>query len=224
VTDNRLTIVDHILLAARELGGDGSPFTAEDLVVQAWKRSPDHFGLQGYASQHPDSNRVLTKIMGSESPLRKKGFLRKVGSKQYQLTDVGRQAADKLAAGDSQPERRLAEMTRGLVLALRRMMRSTAFSKFVRHEPLTFGDVSGFWNISPRTSANQFADRTREADSAIEVALAQAEEAGGRVSVPGDIVVEVEQLRRLRDLAEHIRQVFASELEVIEARTDERRL
>jgi hypothetical protein len=165
----------------------------------------------------------LSKIMGSGSTLRKRGLLRKVGSKLYQLTDIGRQTADGLAASGLEPQRRLAEMTRGLVLALRRMLRSAALSKFVLHQPLTFSDVCGFWNISPRTSANQFADRTGEADAAIQIALAQAE-ASGRVALPGDTVVEAEQLRLLRRLSEHIRDAFASELDVIESRRDERRL
>ncbi len=223
MTPKKLTIVDQLLLAARELSHDGA-FTAEDLVVKAWTRSPDYFGLQGYADKHPDSNRVLTKIMGAESPLRKRGLLRKVGQKRYQLTDAGRIAADDLAAGDSRPERRLAEMTRGLVVTLRRMLHSTALAKFTRHEPLTFSDVCGFWNISPRTSAYQFADRTHEAETAVDVALAHAGKAGGRVALPGDVTVEVEELRQLSALTEHIRKTFTSEIEVIQGRRDERRL
>ena len=220
MTQKKLTIVDHLLLAARDLSSGSDSFTAEDLVVRAWTRSPDYFGLQGYGEKYPDSNRVLTKIMGTESPLRKRGLLRKVGEKRYQLTDAGRIAADAI---DSPAERRLVEMTRSLVAALRRMLESTARQKFERHETLTFGDVCAFWNISPRTSANQFADRRKEAAAAIDTALEHAEGAGGRVTLPGGGLVDSGQLRLLRDLADHIARSFATELQVIEGRRDERR-
>src|SRR5262245_12657240 len=106
--------------------------------------------------------------MGGASPLRARGLLRKVGRKQYQRTDIGRRAADELVAGGARVDRRLTELSRGLVLTLRRMLSSPAFSKFTRGERLSFSDVCGFWNISPRTTAYQFADRTRAAEGAIE--------------------------------------------------------
>jgi hypothetical protein len=103
------------------------------------------------------------------------------------------------------------------------MLESTARQKFERHETLTFGDVCAFWNISPRTSANQFADRRNEAAAAIDTALEHAEGAGGRVTLPGGGLVDSGQLRLLRDLADHIARSFATELQVIEGRRDERR-
>ena len=59
----KYTVVECILLAAKSLSDLSGTFSAEDLVVRAWDLFPDQFGLQGYASKYPDSNRVLTKIM-----------------------------------------------------------------------------------------------------------------------------------------------------------------
>lgn len=219
----RRTLLDWILLAARELSERDTSFTAEDLVVRAWQLAPDQFGLQGHP-QYPDSNRVLTKIMGGDSPVRKRGLLRKIGEKRYQLTDVGRRAADDVLSEKNGDGRRLAGLTRDFVISLKRMLRSAALSKFSRGAPLTFSDVSGFWNISPRSSARQFSDRTREADEAIDIALTQAAGDGGRTVLPGDIEIGEGQLRLLRELANHIREKFAGEIAVINSRFDERRL
>ena len=72
------------MIAAIDLEESGKrPFTAEDFVVNAWKNFPDAFGLSGHLDEsgnrkYPDSNRVYAETMGSK-PIRKKGFLEKVG-------------------------------------------------------------------------------------------------------------------------------------------------
>src|SRR3989337_1721776 len=93
-----LSISEKLLLAAYSLEEDGRrPFSAEELVVSAWRKFPDAFGLAGHRDDdgrlsYPDSNRVFAEIMGSK-PIRKRGLLTKVGSKMYQLTEVGREHA-----------------------------------------------------------------------------------------------------------------------------------
>ena len=72
------------------------PFTAEQLIVKAWEMDKDLFGLQGYADQHPDSNRILTNIMGNKG-LKGKGWIERVGEKQYRLTASGSRIALKLS-------------------------------------------------------------------------------------------------------------------------------
>ena len=95
---NTLTVSDKLLIASFKLEQKGkSPFSAEDLVVSAWKNFPDTFGLRGYRDNngklnYPDSNRVFAEIMGSK-PIRKKGYLMKVGTKTYKLTESGREYA-----------------------------------------------------------------------------------------------------------------------------------
>lgn len=222
------TVVERILLAALELDADGRSFTAEDLVVKAWELSPDRFGLQGYAGKHPDSNRVLTKLMGKDALLRKNGWLRKVGTKRYRLTDLGRSAAEALRnrAQPAESSRRLSEVDRRLLAPLTRMLESTAFDKFIRTEPLTFSDVCGFWNISPRSTAHQLSDQMRAADAAIRAAL---EEIGrcstATVSLPGGPdQVEPADIEKLAELSAHIRERFAQDLDIIRSRNDERRL
>jgi hypothetical protein len=222
-----LSIIDRILLAAADLARKAETFTAEDLVVRAWEMYPEHFGLQKYADKHPDSNRILTKIMGSGG-LRGKGWLTKVGAKRYRVTDVGLLAADRLrevtAPLEGTEKGRLAQIERQFVFVLQRMLRSVAFEKYRAGQVLTFSDVCAFWNISPRSTANQLTRRTTQTDTAIALALKQLESGGKEaVVLPGtQDPVEARDLQRLRALSDDIRVQFSKEISVILGRTDER--
>lgn len=220
-----LTIVDRILLAAAALTERGESFSAEDLVVTAWQLWPDQFGLQGHA-EYPDSNRVLTKIMGGDSSLRKRGLLEKLGTKRYRLTRSGLMAATELRdryAGDN-ASKRLTSLDRELVVILTRMIRSPALTKFVQHQDITFGDVSSLLNISPRSTASQLAARREDAVQAINQALQAAKVNNGQIVLPGNgSVVREHQLLLLTELLTHLEERFAGELAVIRARRDERR-
>src|SRR5467141_1793873 len=83
-------VPEKIILAASQLEDEGqSPFSAEALIVGAWQKFPKTFGLKGYADQYPDSNKILTSIMG-EKGLARRGWLAKMGQKLYTLTREGR--------------------------------------------------------------------------------------------------------------------------------------
>src|SRR5215210_7891489 len=80
------TVPEKILLAADSLDQAGhSPFSAEALIVASWQKFPKTFGLKGYAEQYPDSNKILSSIMG-EKGLARRGWLLKMGQKMYALT------------------------------------------------------------------------------------------------------------------------------------------
>lgn len=90
-----LTTVSKILVAASLLEAERETFSAEDLIVRAWKEYPESFGLNGYRESFPDSNRVLSKLMGSTG-LCARGWLEQVGTKTYRLTVLGRKVATSL--------------------------------------------------------------------------------------------------------------------------------
>src|SRR5438067_9394068 len=80
------TVPEKILLAAHHLEVQGqSPFSAEALIVASWQQFPRTFGLKGYTDQYPDSNKVLSSIMGAKG-LASRGWLLKMGQKLYSLS------------------------------------------------------------------------------------------------------------------------------------------
>src|SRR5947207_316944 len=103
VNIHECTVPEKILLAAHHLEEQGqSPFSAEALIVASWQKFPKSFGLKGYTDQYPDSNKVLSSIMG-ERGLARRGWLAKMGQKLYSLTREGRHVVVRLQKGGEEP-------------------------------------------------------------------------------------------------------------------------
>jgi hypothetical protein len=150
------TVPEKILLAAFDLDEQGqSPFSAEALIVAAWTKFPRTFGLKGYADQFPDSNKVLTSIMG-EKGLARRGWLAKMGQKLYTLTREGRQAVRRLhqpdeaaapAAERAERPNKLAREQEKFVLGILSAPAVEKYQQGLKLE-LTFADACKFWGIT----------------------------------------------------------------------------
>lgn len=149
------TVPEKILLAAFDLDEQGqSPFSAEALIVAAWQKFPRTFGLKGYADQYPDSNKVLTSIMG-EKGLAKRGWLAKMGQKLYTLTREGRQAVRRLhqpeeAAAPPERAERPSKLARDQEKFVQGLLSAPAVEKYQQglKLELTFADACKFWGIT----------------------------------------------------------------------------
>lgn len=96
-----LTVPQRILMSLHRLESEQkkpAPITANELVVAAWQDSPEQFGLEGFLNQFPDSNRALAAIMG-ERGLVRRGWIDKVGQKQYRLGAPGREEVECIQQG-----------------------------------------------------------------------------------------------------------------------------
>lgn len=146
------TISQQVLLAARQLELEGQrPFTAEALIVAAWRANPQAFGLRGFADQFPDSNRVLSVIMG-ERGLARQGLLDKVGVKLYSLTERGRKAlagGPRRKAADDADEPGRKKLSRETDRLLVRLATSLALSRFRlgSKEMITLPVACDFWGV-----------------------------------------------------------------------------
>jgi hypothetical protein len=221
---NDLTVPEKILSCALELDREKGIFTAEDLVVRCWERFPDTFGLQGYAGKYPDSNRILTNIMGTKG-LRGKGWLRKVGEKRYRVTEVAQQAIQVGRRADQGgPLCRAASLRRDTVEILERLVASRAFDKYRLKQELTFGDLCSFWNISPRSNAQQLNLAVKEAEAAIGAAEdLLASKTSAALLLPGTTIhITKTDLSTARSLQKHLLEAFSLDLDVIRSRWDER--
>lgn len=140
-------------MAAYHLEEQGqSPFSAEALIVASWQRFPRTFGLKGYAEQYPDSNKVLSSIMG-EKGLARRGWLAKMGQKLYSLTREGRQVARGLERSGDKPvvaSDSSGKLTREQEKYFLSLSNSSAVQKFQEglKQELNFQDACKFWGIS----------------------------------------------------------------------------
>jgi hypothetical protein len=91
-----LTVPQRILKAAASLP---QPFHETDLIVCAWRDSPELFGLRGREAEHPDANRARCAVQGSKG-LVARGWLAKAREYHYELTRRGRAEADRLVASN----------------------------------------------------------------------------------------------------------------------------
>jgi hypothetical protein len=101
----RTGLRQQVLLAALDCSnGDlDSTFTAEDLLLAAWKRDPMAWGLRGHEKQHPDSEKIYVELdrasMGGRNVrggLAGLGLLEKVHRRTYRLTPAGLAAASEV--------------------------------------------------------------------------------------------------------------------------------
>lgn len=95
-----LTVRELILLAAADVASDD---TAKDiplgaLVVRAWERSFDRFGLPGHENHYPHSARVMAKLSGEDGVCGALGWLRATEPNTWRLTTKGRRRARDLRA------------------------------------------------------------------------------------------------------------------------------
>ena len=221
-----LTVADKLVLSAATIGGGGESFSAEDMVLAAWKTFPDTFGLRGHLNEmglpmYPDSNRVFAEIMGTK-PVRAHGLIEKTGSKKYRLTAAGQRRARMLA--ETEHGDRKVTLGTDDREALRRYVSSRAFSKFMsgRLEEITFNDACGFWSISPRSRAKELNTRRRSLDDLIrtaEQALGGHEQAAFN---HGGETYAAQDLKQLGELDKFLVDRFAAEITVINGRTTER--
>lgn len=224
-----LTVADKLLLAGFKLEeGDRRPFSAEDLVVSAWRMFPDVFGLSGYEGEngllsYPDSNRVFAEIMGSK-PIRKRGLLTKVGSKMYQLTPTGRDHARTLSESKvSHNGEKKISLSREIKEELKRLLGSKAAEKVRNNRlaDLNFFDACTFWGISSRSSAIELHGKLASFEGIVDSARRAITDKDTTFE-HGRLPFGSEDLDVLLKVHTILLEEFADELQIISKRTDQR--
>ena len=219
-----LTVPEKILLAADQLEKQGqSPFSAEALIVAAWQHNPRTFGLKGYADQYPDSNKVLSSIMG-EKGLARRGWLIKMGQKLYALTREGKQIVRRILQQEDEPVAAPSalQVSRDLERFLLTLFDSSAVQKFEenRKQELTFADACRFWSITENMKGDaldarleQFEQQLTELDRLL--AHNDAELSNGRLVTAGD-------LRVLGNIHRYMEDRFGRHLNLLRSRSGKR--
>lgn len=167
-----------VLLAALDCsGGDLQKiFTAEDLLLAAWKRDPLAWGLRGHEAEHPDSERIYVEldrasVRGSNvrGGLVGLGLFEKVRQRTYRLTPAGLVAASEVVGADpsarGKAERALADAVAAILShpVLREWMKDPTMPKHFR-------DAGHFWGVAPGTPASVIRARIGEVDKTLEKA------------------------------------------------------
>jgi hypothetical protein len=214
------TLPEKILLAASGLEEQGStPFTAEALIVAAWQKYPRTFGLKGFEEQYPDSNKVLTSLMG-EKGLARRGWLLKSGHKQYALTRDGRQVVRRLQQGETSAPRPAppVKLPREHDKLLQGLLVSTAYEKFreSRQQELKFADACRYWGITENLTGEALDERL----DLVEMTLAESERhiGTGSATLSNGHSITGDDTGALCDLHGYLRQRFSPHLTLLRKR------
>jgi hypothetical protein len=202
------TVPEKILLAAENLEKQGhSPFTAEALIVCSWQRFPNTFGLKGFAEKYPDSNKILSSIMG-EKGLARRGWLVKMGQKLYAMTRDGRNVVRRVMMEEEEPAAAgtVQRLNRDQDRFLKVLFDSSAVQKFEdnRKQELSFADACRFWSITENMKGELLDIKIEEVDKTLvdldrQLADVDAQTTGGRVVTAGDIRVLTNIHRYMED-------------------------
>lgn len=202
------TVPEKILLAAEILEKQGqSPFTAEALIVASWQKFPTTFGLKGFTEKYPDSNKILSSIMG-EKGLARRGWLVKMGQKLYAMTREGRNVVRRVMLEEEEPAPpgSVKRLGRDHERFLKVLFDSSAVQKFEdnRKADLSFADACRFWCITENMKGELLDEKLEEAGRTLgeldrQLAENDAEMSGGRVVTAGDIRVLTNIHRYMED-------------------------
>lgn len=217
-----LSAIQKILLAAVDLAGeDGDEeFSAESLMVAAWQKYPETFGLKDY-EQYPDSNKVMTYLVGEKGMIGR-GWLNKVGPKLYTLGYDGRVFAAKLMGRDNgrqpvasvkgPPPVKLSKNHEGLLTLL---FGSMAYEKTreKRHKEIVFADARQFWGIDEMMSAEEINDKLGHVRLGIDLVQQQVGNAGANLS-DGQFV-SPEDVALLVEIHTHVMGRFARQVSLM---------
>jgi hypothetical protein len=210
-----LSKAEKLLVAACLLSSDGQTvFSAEDLIVRAFQTFPQDFSLKGYP-EYPDSNVVLTQVMGKKAPLIVRGWLEKTGVKQYRLMPKGLDDRNQLEHGQGgiinvRLERLLEE-------SLARLLKSASFElyKSGQQEQITFNQFCRFAGLSARDKWQKIQNKLASVRHSVEEARKLGESGeGANIWVGGhNEKVSDDDLRMLDPLLKFLMQRFKHEMD-----------
>jgi hypothetical protein len=215
------TVPEKILLAAAQLEKDGhSPFSAEALIVASWDKFPKTFGLKGYTDLHPDSNKVLSSIMG-EKGLARRGWLTKMGQKLYAVSREGKLVLARLQAGGEAPPADVpVKLTREQDRTLLSLFATSAVEKFEenRKHELTFADACRFWGITENQRGEALDARLNR--FAVQLMDLERLLGTGSTELSNGRLLTGEDLGQLADIHRYLEERFGRHLSLLRSRAE----
>jgi len=216
-----------VLLAALDCSkGDlNSTFTAEELLLAAWKRDPMAWGLRGHEQQHPDSEKIYVELdrasMGGRNVrggLAGLGLLEKVQRRTYRLTPAGLAAASEVI-GAAPSMRGKAERT--LADAIANILSHPVFREWTKDPtmPKHFRDAGHFWGVAAGTPPTVIRRRIAEIDHTLEKARSMLDQ-NGRDEVAsrhGQILFSRVDVQHAAEFQAMLKSRFTKELSTLQA-------
>ncbi len=222
----RVGLRQQVLLAALDCsGGDlEKTFTAEDLLLAAWKRDPMAWGLRGHETEHPDSERIYVEldrasVRGSNvrGGLVGLGLFEKVRQRTYRLTPAGLATASEVAGADPSAG---GKAERALADAVTAILSHPVFLEWMK-EPTTpkhFRDAGHFWGVAPGTPPRVIRARIGQVDRTLEKAgwLLDAKRVEEIAARHGKALFDRTDIDRAMDFQATLKRRFSKDLSTLQ--------
>ena len=222
----RVSLRQQVLLAAVDCsGGDlAHSFTAEDLLLAAWKRDPLAWGLRGYEDKHPDSERIYVELDRASVGGRNVrgglvgiGLLEKIRQRTYRLTPAGLAEASTVAGADPSIQ---GKAERALADGIGRLLSHSVFREWLKDPalPKYFRDAGHFWEIAPGTPPSVIKTRIAGIDNTLRTARSLLDEKGveGIAARHGKALFERADIDRVSEFQGTLKLRFAKELATLQ--------
>jgi hypothetical protein len=222
----RVSLRQQVLLAALNCsGGDlDKTFTAEDLLLAAWKRDPLAWGLRGHEKDHPDSERIYVELDRATVAGRNVrgglvgiGLLEKVRQRTYRLTPAGLVAASEVAGTDSTAQ---AKAERAVADAIAAILSHPVFRDWLRDPtmPKHFRDAGHFWGVAPGTPPSVIRARITQVDGTLATARSLMNQRGVDeiAARHGKTLFDREDIDRAMEFQASLKERFERDLKTLQ--------
>ena len=217
-----LSLKQQILVAALECssGDSEKTFTMEALVVSAWKRNRQDWGLRGYEDLYPDLDKMNKEISPRGKGMKGMidlGFLERVNRRVYRLTSAGLVAASKL-----QPSNAIGreKADRGLETAVKQIIEHPVFKSWLTDpaRPKYFREAGHFWGIAPGTPPKTVRERVNSVEHTLKAALEVLDERGVEeiVEQRGRVLFDRKDIERCLEFQRILKHRFERDLKMLD--------
>jgi len=200
-------------------GDTDRTFTSEELLVTAWRKNPEEWGLRGFENEHPDSHRIDRELDSrgkGQSGLVALGLVQRVRPRVYRLTSKGLAWASRMDPGDPLMRQRA---DRNLEDEVHRILAHEVMKSWLRDpaQPTRFRDAGHFWSIAPGTPLNVIRERIRRIDETIAAAGDLLEHRGVDAigTKGGSVLFDSADIERCVAFQVMLKERFARDLKVL---------
>tara|TARA_B100000965_G_C19573656_1_gene750311 strand:+ start:851 stop:1537 length:687 start_codon:yes stop_codon:yes gene_type:complete len=215
---NKISQAEKLLISAYELSKVKKIFSAEDLTVKSWKLYPEDFSLMGYKG-YPNSNQIYTFVMGKDGALIKKGWVKKVGQKQYVITDTGSYHVESELLGkkDESSSTKIKPL-RDMGNKISVFLRSDITQKILKSESLekvSFEQICGFWGISTNVNFPTLNEKFIQINTWIKSLTNQFKKTDKYINIDGKLSITKKQLKSISEAQVYFEKKFKKEIDYI---------
>ncbi len=216
-----LGLREQVLLAATECcqGDCNKSFTAEELLVRAWERNKQAWGLRGYEEVYPDSAKLFKELdaHAGKQGIVGSGKLEKLHHRVYRLTPAGLATASSLRPGDPIAREKAG---RKLQEVIKQILEHPIFRKWIQDhtQPKHFRDAGHFWGIAPGMPSKTVRDRLGFVEGTL-IAARDFLDTSGVDEVTeqrGKILFQREDIDRALEFQVALKQRFARDLRLLD--------